>query len=137
MTACSIALEPSRRLAALLAVVHAAALAAALASVPGWPLALIVAGILVSAAASIADALLALPSSVRCVDLEEDGSGRWRDRCGIEHPVRATRASWVSPGLVVLGLRSSRRTRWVILMADSAGAEALRRLRVWLKWRRT
>ena len=137
MTACSIALRPSWRLAALLAGIHAGALAAAVASVPGWALVLIAVGILVSAAASVADALLALPSSVRELELEEDGSGRWRDRAGLEHPVRSARPSWVSPGLVVLGLQGARRrTRWLVLMGDSAAAEPLRRLRVWLKWRR-
>ncbi len=121
----------------LLAGLHAAALAAAATSLSGWPLALIVAGILLSAAISIADALLALTSSVLAFELEEDGSGRWRDRAGLEHPVRSTRPSWVSPGLVVLGLKGARRTRWVVVMTDSAGAEPFRRLRVWLKWRKT
>ncbi len=136
MTACSIALRPSWRLAALFAVVHAGALGAAIASVPGWGLVLIVIGILVSAAASIADALLTLPGSVREFELEEDGSGHWRDCAGLDHPVRNARPSWVSPGLVVLGLQGAqRRTRWLLLMGDSAAAEPLRRLRVWLKWR--
>jgi toxin CptA len=136
LTACSIALEPSRRLAAILAAIHAAALAAAIASVSGIPLVLIIVGVLVSGVCAVADALLRLPSSVQAFELEEDGSGRWRDRGGREHRVRCAQASWVSAGLVVLGLQTGRwRTRWVVLLPDSAAAESLRRLRVWLRWR--
>ena len=100
------------------------------------PLALIIVGVLLSTACTIADALLRLPSSVQAFHLEEDGSGHWRDCAGREHRVRGARASWVSAGVVVLGLRTGRwRTRWVVLLPDSAAAESLRRLRVWLKWR--
>lgn len=137
MTACSVALKPSWRLAALLGTVHAAALAAAAASIAGWGLVLIVVGILVSAAATIADALQQLPSSVREFELDEDGSGCWRDRAGREHRIGVARCGWVSPALVVLGLRKGRqRWRWIVLMTDSAPAPQLRKLRVWLKWRK-
>jgi hypothetical protein len=136
LTACSIDLKPSRMLAAVLAGTHLLALAAAGASLSGVPLALVCTGIAVSAACTSADALLRLPTSVVWLELQEDGTGRWRDRTGQEHPVRAAHASWSGPGLVVLGLRRSRwRTRWVLLLPDSAPGDALRRLRVWLKWR--
>jgi hypothetical protein len=136
LTACSIALKPSLTLAAILAALHLAAFGAAFASLSGLPAALVCAGVLVSAACSVADALQRLPSSVLWMELQEDGTGRWRDRIGREHPVRATQASWASPGLIVLGLGGSRwRTRWVVLLPDSAPAQALRSLRVYLKWR--
>ena len=136
MTACRIALKPSWQLATILAGIHAAAAAGAVASLSGMPLLLIVVGVLLSAACTIADALLKLPSSVQDFELAEDGSGRWRDRGGREHVVRSAQASWVSSGLVVLGLQSgSWRTRWVLLLPDSAAADPMRRLRVWLRWR--
>ena len=91
---------------------------------------------LISCAVTTADALQRLPSSVVWLELQEDGTGRWRDRAGREHSIRAARATWASPGMVVLGLASSRwRTRWLVLLPDSAAAEALRHLRVWLRWR--
>jgi hypothetical protein len=120
----------------MLACCHLAAFVAALASVSGAPLVLIIIGVIVSGACTVADALLRMPSSVQCFELEEDGSGRWRDRAGRLHTVRRTRASWVSAGLVVLGLQTGAwRTRWLVLLPDSAASDALRQLRVWLKWR--
>jgi hypothetical protein len=119
-----------------MAVLHALALGAAAATLSGVALILVCAGVLVSGACTIADALLRLPSSVMSMELQEDGTGRWRDRAGREHPVISARATWVGAGVVVLGLRSSAwRTRWLLLLPDSAAAEAQRRLRVWLKWR--
>ena len=115
---------------------HLAAGLAALVSLRGLPLGLVASGIALSGGWSVADALLRLPSSVCAIELREDGSGRWRDRQGREHAVVDATSSWAGPVLVVLGLRVSRwRTRWVLLLPDSAPADALRRLRVWLKWR--
>jgi hypothetical protein len=38
--------------------------------------------------------------------------------------------------MVVIGLRATPwRTRWLVLLPDSAAPERLRRLRTWLKWR--
>lgn len=93
-------------------------------------------GILLSGIWCVIDALLLWPSSVHVIELEEDGRGRWLDRSGRAHQVLATRASWASAGLIVLGLRTSRwRTRWLVLLPDAAAPEPLRQLRTWLKWR--
>ena len=136
MSACSVAVRPSRILAGVLAALHASALAAALASLSGVPMVLTCFGIVLCAVGVLAEALGLLPSSVRSLELQEDGSGMWRERSGRQYPVQSTRASWVSGGLVVLGLRTGRwRMRWIVLMPDSAPAESLRRLRVWLRWR--
>jgi hypothetical protein len=136
LTACSVVLKPSRTLAAILGTVHGLALAAAIASLSGMPLVMICIGVVLSAGATVADALLRLPSSALSFDLDEDGTGRWRDRAGREHPVRAANATWVGAGVVVLGLRQSRwKAKWLVLLPDSAAGESLRRLRVWLKWR--
>ena len=44
--------------------------------------------------------------------------------------------AYVSPLLVVLRLRAGGRRMSLVLWADSAAAEDLRRLRMWLNWRR-
>jgi toxin CptA len=129
-------LRPSRALAATVAAFHLLALGAAASTLSGVPLALICAGLAVSGACATADALLRLPGSVVSMELREDGSGRWHDKAGREHPVTSARATWVGAGVVVLGLRSTVwRTRWLVLLPDSAAADDQRRLRVWLKWR--
>jgi hypothetical protein len=134
--ACSVALKPSPTLAAITGAGHALALAAAWSSLAGLPLAFAGAGIVLSGVWTAGDALLQWPGSVLQLELEDNGSGRWVDRAGREHPIQSSRTTWVSAGLVVLGMQTSRwRTRWLILLPDSGGAEALRRLRAWLKWR--
>jgi hypothetical protein len=136
LTACSLVLTPSFKLAALLASLHALALGTGCNVLSGLPLLLVTGGILLSAGWTVSDALGRLPTSVQSMELQEDGTGRWRDRQGREHPVRAIKTGWVGPALMVLGLSSSRwRTRWLVLLPDSAPADGLRGLRVWLKWR--
>jgi hypothetical protein len=136
LTGCCLALKPSLSLAAVLAALHLLAITAAAATFSGIALVLVACGLVLSAGYGVAEALLRLGSSVRWLELQEDGSGRWRDGTGREHAVIAARATWVGAGMVVLGLRSSRgRTRWLVLMPDSAPAAEIRRLRVWLKWR--
>ena len=115
---------------------HAAALVAVFAALAGVALGLTVLGIVLSCAYLVADALGLLATSVRSVELREDGSGSWTDGAGHQYPVQFTQASWVSSGIMVIGLRRGRwRTRWLVLMSDSAAPGSLRRLRVWLRWR--
>ncbi len=136
MTACHVVLKPSPTLAAGLIAIHALALVAASASFSGAALWLIGGGTLVSAAGTVADALRSLPSSVLSFDLEENGSGSWQDRSGREHRILQVVPTWLGAGMVVLGLKERRwSTRWLVLLPDAAEAEALRRLRVWLRWR--
>jgi toxin CptA len=136
LTPCRVALKPSPALAAALLVLHGLAAAAALTSFAGVSLWLILGGLVLSAACSVADALLRLPSSVLWFDLEEAGSGRWKDRAGHEHSILKVIPTWLGAGMVVLGLSGGRwRTRWLVLLPDAADADALRRLRVWLRWR--
>ena len=123
-------------LASLLAALHALAAGSAWLGLSGAPLLLTLAGILLSAVWTVGDALLAWTSSIHAMELEENGSGRWTDGQGRAHPVQGTRASWVSAGLVVVGLRTSRwRIRWVVLLPDAAAPGPLRQFRTWLRWR--
>jgi toxin CptA len=135
----SLHLGPSRLLAALLGSTHVLA-AGALWLAP-LPLAWVLAGSL---------ALLAhLAWLVRLhawrsdagalIDLEllDDCSVSVRSRTGPWEPYRIAGSSFVSRPLVVLNLRSAveRRTRGVLIAADSLDADSFRRLRVWLRWR--
>ncbi|MBE0624994.1 MAG: hypothetical protein IH606_09300, partial [Burkholderiales bacterium] len=59
----------------------------------------------------------------------EDGLGQWRE-------ARVLPGSYVSGWLIVLVLGAGgKRGRPLVLLPDSAAAEDLRRLRVWLRWR--
>jgi hypothetical protein len=134
--ACSVALKPSATLAVLTASLHALALASAWLGLDGLPLLVTASGVLLSGIWNVGDALLAWPSSIHAMELEENGAGAWLDRAGRSHAVIGTRTSWVSAGLVVVGLKTSRwRTRWLVLLPDAAAAEPLRKLRIWLRWR--
>jgi hypothetical protein len=134
--ACSVALKPSAALAALSLIFHGLALAAAWLGLDGPALGLAGSGVVLSAIWTIGDALLVWPSSIHAIELEDNGTGQWQDGAGRRHSVTATRASWVSAGMVVLGLRMSRwRTRWVVMLPDAAAPEPLRKLRIWLRWR--
>jgi hypothetical protein len=129
-------LKPSPRLAALLGAAHFLALAAAWASLSGWPLAAVVAGILVSAAASLAEALHRAGRAAVSVELHEDGRAAWQDSRGGWHEARLGGGHFVAAGLVVMGLNRKNGRKWIVILPDSAPQEDLRRLRVWLRWRR-
>lgn len=132
-----IALRPSRLLAGALALLHLLALASAWISLEGGALALVAAGIALSAAQTVAQALQLWPGSARRLRLHPDGHADWVDSRDRWHPCRVSPASYRSPYLVVMGLRGEAfRARWLALLPDSADAEDLRRLRVWLGWPR-
>ena len=115
---------------------HAAALGAAFATLTGVALGFTVLGIGLSCAYLVADVSGLLATSVQSLQVREDGSGTWSDRAGRQYSVQSTRASWVSSAFMVIGLRATTgRTRWLVLMPDSAAPDSLRKLRVWLKWR--
>src|SRR6266487_3334693 len=110
-------LRPSLQLAAVLAVAHVLALAVA------W--------------VSLAETLHRSPTAAVSLELHSDGRASWRDRNGTWHEGRLGADHFVSTALVVMGLEQVGRGRkWVVLMADSASTEELRRLRIWLRWRR-
>ncbi len=69
------------------------------------------------------------------LELRADGHASWRDRNGEWHEGRLGADHFVSTALVVMGLDQIERGRkWVVLMADSASPEELRRLRIRLRW---
>ena len=69
---------------------------------------------------------IATDGSLQC----RDGSAEWRD-------IEVLDDSFVSPALIVLRYRTAgRRVHTLTLLADSAAADDLRRLRVSLRWAR-
>ena len=129
-------LRPSLQLAALLGAAHVLALAAAWVSLADWPWYLVGSGVLLSGAACLVETLHRSSAAAVSLELHSDGGASWRDRNGTWHEGRLGADHFVSTALLVMGLDQSKRGRkWVVLMADSASAEELRRLRSWLRWR--
>ena len=130
-----IALRPSRRLAFLLGFFHALAIVSAGISLNGWAQYLVAAGVLLSAAGCLAEVLLRRPATAVSLELRADGSASWRESRGTWREGRLEGGQLVWPALVILGIKQARRRRkWIVLMPDSAPADDLKRLRVWLRW---
>ena len=133
-------LRASRWLVGGLVMLHAAALAAAFASLSSWVLLLVVTGVVMSTVAVFRAARLVLPESVHELELSADRSGRWRQKSGDIHEFTLAREGFACAWLVVLALDATApgtviqsRRRWVVLAPDSADQEELRQLRVWLR----
>jgi membrane-bound toxin of toxin-antitoxin system len=128
-------LKPSLLLAGSLAAVHLLAVAAAAAALGGWALLLVAAGVVLSGALTVTDALHGTARSVRALELHADGRCAWRDGAGRWREGRLHGRRFIAPGLIVLGLEGSAGRRWIVLLPDASDRDHLRRLRVWLHWR--
>ena len=130
-----VALKPSHWLACLLGFFHALAIVSACISLNGWAQYLVAGGVLLSAVGCLAEVLFRLPAAAVSLELRADGSASWSDRRGARHEGWLNGGQFVWPSLIVLGIKQSGRSRkWIVLMRDSAPADDLRRLRVWLRW---
>ena len=130
-------LRPSRLLLLALVLVHGLAMYAVWISFGGLPRVLAAVAVLASLAATLAGALLRTPRSAVSLELAEDGRFSWRDRGGAWHEGTLGVSHFVSPFLVVVQLRpGTRGVKGLILLADSAPRDELRRLRVRLRWGR-
>jgi hypothetical protein len=131
-------LRPSPVLASLLVVVHALALYAAGVTLEGWSLGFAAAGLMLSALGTTGEALLYWQDSATGIELREDGRFAWQDRLGHWHEAELADGGYVSPWLIVVPLvGTGRRRKWVVIAPDAAFSEERRRLRAWLRWRRT
>lgn len=136
-----IAIRPSRRLTLLLFLAHAAAFGVCLAAdMPVGPKFFVVLLIGLSCAHALyGAALLRSRKAIVALEITDGGvltfqtrSGEWRRGILLD-------SSFVAPYLTVLNLKTdgTRLARHVVVMADSVAPEEYRRLRVWLRWRKT
>jgi toxin CptA len=136
-----IAIRPSCRLTLLLFLAHAAAFGACVAAdMPVELKFLVVLLIGLSCAHALyGAALLRSRKAIVALEITDGGvltfqtrSGEWRRGILLD-------SSFVAPYLTVLNLKTdgTRLARHVVIMADSVAAEEYRRLRVWLRWRKT
>lgn len=96
----------------------------------------VAAGIAIAWVWHLAPALLRGRRAVRALEVGAKGDARWLDASGQWNEAEIQRGSYVSNWLVVVYLGApGRHGRSLVLLPDSAAAEELRRLRVWLRWR--
>jgi len=136
--ALGVRLRASYRLAAVLTLAHAGAIALL------WPLS---PALQAAAGAAIAlslvsavrrTALLTSSNAIVALQFSEDGSVSFQTQQGAWHAARVLPSSFVTSQLTILNLRCNERgrVRHVVLMSDSAGVDIYRQLRVRLRWGR-
>ncbi len=114
----------------------AAALACSWISLPQPAFLLTALGIVIAWAWYLVQGLRPGRNGVCSLELTADGSARWQDRAGQWHEAEILPDAYVSSWLIVLRLGAEGRRRLALaLLPDSAAANDLRRLRVWLRWR--
>ena len=131
----SVTLRPSRFLALALTFMAGAALAGTWFSLPLPGFLPAAAGIVLAWIWHLAPALHRGRRGVRALELGAKGDARWQDGSGTWHEAAVQPGSYVSTWLVVVNLGRGRRDPSLLLLPDSAAADELRRLRVWLRWR--
>jgi toxin CptA len=131
-------LRPSRRLAAILIVAHAAAGGLMLAlSLPPWLTAAGSVMLLVSAVRGVHRyALLRGPGAITALVFSDREAVDLTLRDGSTQDGRVLGSSTVGTSLTILNIAlvGKRLPVHVVLMGDSLAAEEFRRLRVWLRW---
>jgi toxin CptA len=132
-------LKPSRFLASALILAHGLALSAVWISLVGWARYLACAAILASLGSTLTQALLRAGRRALSLELREDGRASWRNSEGTWHEAKVGSRHFVSGVLAILELESTGpgRRKWLLLMSDSVPPGEFRRLRVWLRWRRS
>jgi len=107
-------------------------------SVPLWARSALLAAIAASLIFSLRrHALRASPAACSALDVYGDGSAKWLLRSGSTLTGRVLGDSFVSPLMTVVRLRrdDDGQRESIVLMPDSAEADALRALRVWLRFK--
>lgn len=131
-------LRPSRRLAAILIVAHAATGGLLLAlPLPSWLTAAVSVMLLASAVWGVHRyALLRGPGAITVLAFSDRETIRLTLRDGSTHDGHVLGSSTVGTTLTILNiaLAGKRLPVHVVLLADSLAAEDFRRLRVWLLW---
>ena len=130
-------LRPSRLLAGVLLFAHGLAIVAIWQGLDGWSRYLAGTAVAASLWIGLARALFWAGAQPLALELRDDGRGSWKDRRGEWHEGSLGKSHFVSTLLIVLELEyGGFRPKRVVLLPDSAPPDELRRLRVWLRWRR-
>ncbi len=128
--------RPSLAGAVLVGAGHVAAAWSAYAALPAVPAALCVAGVAVSLGALLGRLLHRSRWSVLALRLNADGSAAWQDLDRTWRPATELTGAVLASWLVLLSIRDETgRSRNVLVLPDSVDRDALRRLRLWLRWR--
>jgi len=134
-----ISLWPSWLLAALLALVHGAAIAIVLlVNIPPWAAVVAAAGLAVNLFVAVRQhALLQTPNSAVAIEIGNDDKLGIQSRRGEWSEYAVLGNTYVTAYLTVLNLRQTdtRAVRRIALFPDSLDAEDFRKLRVWLRWK--
>lgn len=136
MRAPRLELRPSRELAVALALVHAAAATGVLVASPGYA-GMLLAGLVLALGASAvwSRAWLSSPSSVRFLELAEDGVATFELADGRRIATRVAGRRYVGRAWVSLPLLGAQR-RTLLVVRDMLEPAAFRRLRLWALWGR-
>jgi hypothetical protein len=128
-------LAPARGWAVLVFLVHLLAVVAALAFLPVAAATLVVAGLVLSGWLGISTALLRGPRAVREMHLRLDGSAAYVDGTGAWRESPVTAAASLGHRFAAFRVGHGRTRRSIVLVPGAADADALRRARVWVRWR--
>ena len=132
----SVSLRPSRVFALALTVTAGTALACVWISLTPLAFLLAAAGIVLTWAWHLAQALQLGRFALRALELNEQGNARCQDGTGRWQEFEILPGSYVSGCLTVVILGASgRRRRALVVLPDCAASDDLRRLRAWLRWR--
>ena len=132
----SVQFKPSPAGVAVIGAAHAGAAWALYLALPLWPAALCIAGVGVSCGAHLGRLLHRSRWAVLGLSLRPDGSAAWLDRDREWHAAERVSGAVLAPWLIVLALRPGRRrSHGLLILPDALEPGAMRRLRVWLRWR--
>ena len=137
-----VSLRPSRILAAVLAAAHGGAIAViAIVDMPFWLQLIAIAALTINLVAALRrTALLLAPASVVSIEIGSDDTLSIQTRRGSRiDGCEVLASTYVAAFLAIINLRDAetRAIRHVVLLRDSIDGEDFRRLRVWLRWKRS
>ena len=129
-------IHPSPLGALLVGTVHAVAACAALVALAAVPALLCVIGVALSAIVHVGRTLQWWRSAIHELTVRPNGTAAWRDGAGTWHEAREVTGGVLAPWLLAVGLKEDgRRLQPLLLLPDALDGDALRELRVWLRWR--
>ena len=142
MIALKISLRPSRILAAILVAAHGGAIAViVIVDMTLWLELIAITALAVNLVAALRrTALLLAPDSVVAIEIGSDDTLSIQTRRGSRiDECEVLASTYVAAFLAIINLREpeTRAIRHVVLLRDSIDAEDFRRLRVWLRWKRS